>query len=60
MDVRQELQETVWTNLALRVAGMFGVQVPAELAARAQMLEAQMLDAERPDSYRFETDYDYA
>lgn len=60
LDIREELQETVYANLAVRIAGIFG-QVPGpELVARAQRLEMQMYDAERPDSYRFETDYDYS
>lgn len=59
LDIREELHETVWSNLALRIAGMFGVPIPPELAIRAPMLETQMFDAERPDTYRFETDFDY-
>lgn len=60
LDIRQELHEAVWTNLALRISGLFGVAIPPELAMRAARLEMQMFDAERPDSYRFETDYDYS
>lgn len=61
LDIRQELLETVWANLAVRIFGLFVTtrDPPAELVTRAQRLEMQMLDAERPDSYRFETAYDY-
>jgi len=61
IDIRAELFEAVWTNLATMIApAVFGVPCPPKIEARAQILEAQMLDAERPDVYRFETDYDYA
>lgn len=61
VDIRQELYETVWLNLAMSIGGpVFGVSPPPEVIARAQMLENQMFDAERPDFYRFETEYDYA
>lgn len=54
VDIREELNETVYANLAVRIAGIFGQQAPPELVARAQLLEMQMFDAERPDSYTFE------
>lgn len=60
IDIREELHETVYANLAVRCAGVFGQTAPEELQRRAAMLEALMFDAERPDSYVFETDYDYA
>lgn len=60
LDIRDELQETVYSNLALRIAGIFGAQIPPELAKRATDLERQMFDAERPDSYFFEADCHYA
>ncbi|HUQ70842.1 MAG TPA: hypothetical protein VM165_15030 [Planctomycetaceae bacterium] len=53
VDIREELQETVYANLAVRIAGLFGQQASAELIARAGMLEQAMFDAERPDSYQF-------
>lgn len=56
LDIREELQETVYANLAVRIAGIFGQTPGPELASRAQMLEMQMFDAERPDAYRFEYD----
>lgn len=60
LDIRAELQEAVWQNLAVLISRpVFGVECPPEIAVRAQMLEQQMFDAERPDSYRFESDYDY-
>lgn len=59
IDLREELLETVYANLAVRIAGIFG-QVPGpELIARAARLDQQMFDAERPDSYHFETEHDY-
>lgn len=57
LDIREELQETVYANLAVRVAGIFGQTPGPELVARAQSLEMQMFDAERPDAYRFEYDH---
>lgn len=57
VDIREELQECVYANLAVRIAGIFGQQAPPELMQRAASLEMQMLDAERPDSYTFETSY---
>lgn len=60
LDIRQEFQEAVYANLAVRIAGIFGQQPGQELVARAMYLEQQMLDSDRPDSYRFETDYDYS
>lgn len=61
LDIRAELQETVWTNLGVLISKpVFGVECPPETLVRAQMLEQQMFDAERPDSYSFQTDYDYA
>lgn len=60
LDIREELQETVYANLAVRCAGVFGQQAPAELVQRAAMLETAMFDAERPDSYTFEAEHDYA
>ena len=52
IDIPEELTETVYTNLAVRCAGIFGTQAPPELAMRAQLLERQMLDAYRPASYQ--------
>lgn len=60
LDIREELQETVYANLAVRCAGVFGEAPNPELVERARMLEALMFDAERPDFYRFETEHDYA
>lgn len=60
LDIREEYQETVYANLAVRITGIFGQQAGTELLQRAALLEQQMFDAERPDSYRFETDYDYS
>jgi hypothetical protein len=60
IDLRSELQETVWTNLGVKMCRAFGQPVPETLMADAMRLEVAMYDAERPDSYHFETDYDYA
>ena len=61
IDVRQELFETVWTNLATIIRpNVFGTPCDPLVIARAALLEQQMLDAERPDSYHFETDFDYS
>lgn len=59
LDIREELQETVYANLAVRIAGVFGqaASLTPELVARAQSLEIAMLDAERPDFYTFESEY---
>ena len=54
VDFPQEYQECLYANLALRCAGLFGVEPGGELIARAQRLERAMLDAERPESYKFE------
>lgn len=56
VDVPERYQEAIYANLALRCAGMFGVEPGPELIARAQRLEREMLDAERPRSYFFERD----
>jgi len=57
LDIREELQETVYANLAVRIAGLFGQSPSPELASRAASLEAQMFDAERPDSYFFRPEH---
>lgn len=56
VDFRAELLEVVQTNLALRCAGIFGAALSPELVARAQRLEREMFDADRPDSYFLEAD----
>lgn len=61
VDIREEYLETLWTNLHVIIAPeVFHVDPSPLTLARAQTLEAQMFDAERPDSYRFETDFNYA
>lgn len=52
VDFPEIYQEAIYANLAVRCAGLFGMQAPAELIARAGMLEQAMLDSERPSSYR--------
>ncbi len=54
VDFPEEYHEALYANLALRCAGLFGVEPGGELIARAQRLEREMLDAERPESYTFE------
>jgi hypothetical protein len=51
LDFPEEHQEALYTALAVRCAGLFGVQPGPELVARAQQLEREMLDADRPESY---------
>lgn len=54
VDIPDEYQEAIYANLAVRCAGMFGVQPAPELVARAAMLKREMEDAERPASYFME------
>ena len=51
IDVPERYLEAVWTNLALRMSGMFGQPAPDELIARAQETRRAMLDDDRPESY---------
>lgn len=51
VDFPEEYQEALYTNLAVRCAGLFGVDPPAELVARAAILKREMEDGERPASY---------
>ena len=60
LDIPQEWQEAVYLNLAVRIAPMFGAaridpQTLAQVEQRAERLSGMLLDAERPDSYFFET-----
>lgn len=59
IDIPEMWLETVYSNLAVRVAGMFGAQLGEELVIRARALETQLLDHDRPDSYRLEPDSSY-
>lgn len=54
VDFPQRWQEALFTNLAMRCAGIFGIQPGPELITRAQRLEREMLDADRPESYFME------
>lgn len=56
VDIPQKYQEAIYSNLAVRCAGIFGVQSPPELVDRARRLELMMFDAERPRSYFMEPD----
>jgi hypothetical protein len=58
VDVPEEWQETVILGLAERCIGMFGTSrldpaTAANVRQRAGALYSQMLDSDRPDSYRF-------
>lgn len=55
LDIPQEWQEAVYVGLAIRIAPMFQAAVTPELYQRAAVLETQLLDADRPDSYFFES-----
>lgn len=57
IDIPEEWQEAVYTNLAVQLARVWNAPLPPELVARAQRLETEMLDADRPDSYYFEPAY---
>ncbi len=52
VDVPEELTETLYANLAVRVCAIFQKEPSGELVARAQYLERQMLDNWRPASYQ--------
>lgn len=56
VDFREEFAEAIMVMLARRCCGIFGVEPTAEMIAREQVLERQMLDADRPESYYFEAD----
>ena len=54
LDVPEELVETVYSNLAVRCAGVFQAPLSPELVTRAAQLERKMLDNYRPASYYIE------
>lgn len=54
VDIPEEWQETVYANLAVRIADLFGAQPSPLYVQRAEMLYQQMLDSDRPDAYTFE------
>lgn len=54
VDIPQNHLETLYACLAVRCAGLFGVQPTQELYERAKMLERMMMDEERPASYFME------
>lgn len=54
VDIPEELHETVYSCLAVRVAGLFRQPITQELAERAARLEREMIDSYRPASYYFE------
>jgi hypothetical protein len=54
LDIPEEWHECVYTNLAVRIADLFGAQLSPLYLQRAEMLYQQLLDSDRPDSYTFE------
>lgn len=54
VDFPEEHQETLYANLAVRCAGIFGVQPSQELYTRAEMLRREYEDESRPASYFME------
>lgn len=53
VDIPQAWHETMWTNLAVRIAGAYkNGELSAELVQRATALLRAMTDADRPTSYR--------
>jgi hypothetical protein len=51
VDIPQDWQETVYVLLAVRICGMFGVPVPDELGLRAQILQREIDEQDRPAAY---------
>lgn len=51
VDIPEEWTETVYMNLAIRVAEIFGAQLSPIYIATAKDLEVQLFDAYRPASY---------
>lgn len=51
VDIPQDWQETVYVLLGVRLCAMFGQEVPGELAARSQILQAEVDAQDRPASY---------
>lgn len=51
LDFPEEYQEALYANLAVRCAGLFGETPAPELVTRAEVLERDLLDGDRPDSY---------
>lgn len=50
LDVPQEWNECIATNLAVRLAEEFGSDISQSVYARAELLKAQMMDFDRPAS----------
>jgi hypothetical protein len=58
LDIPEEWHETVYANLAIRIADLFGAELSPLYIKRAESLYQQMLDSDRPDAYTFEaSDY---
>lgn len=54
VDFPERYTEALYSNLAVRCAGLFGVQPSQELFQRAERLRREVEDAERPASYLLE------
>lgn len=55
VDIPQEWQETIYKNLAVECAELFGATLTPRYIAKAEALYQQMLDSDRPDFYTFES-----
>jgi len=51
VDVPDDWQEAVWTNLAVRMGHSYGAELSQELIARAGRTYQTLLDMDRPESY---------
>lgn len=56
VDMPERYQEALYAMLAVRCAGLFGVQPTPELVARAERLRREAEDAERPSAYVFSSE----
>lgn len=57
IDVPEEWAETLYSNLAVRIAGVFDAELMPELVNRAQTSEREMFDSYRPASYMLGPEY---
>ncbi len=57
VDVPEEWTEALYSNLARRIAKIFGAPLDPELIAQAQQTEREMFDNYRPASYYMGPDY---
>lgn len=59
LDIPEEWHETVYKNLAVECADLFGAALSPRYINRAAELYQQFLDSDRPDFYQFEADGAY-